>query len=293
MTTAELTCAGWSAAELLTLQERLAGLLADQCRRYAAGDSSLPRETAAELLCSLRYVLGLEGRERPADPRPLLREPLEEAFRREQAALEKRTAQARRLWQAACTARPRIENRSLTDTLAGIGAFWRRYDRRFFAHEVPGDIDYQLCLPAPERLLGVDYLISWLSRLLAESRFLNCFDRRAAVRVLEGSCPDYRGLHINLFEPVAVNALGRTLLGLDPLDLALPSEGRARLAGRLRALPAEAGERELRAAGRTLSGGLALDRGTSWYVEAAAARLWPRVRAALPHNDLEGIFLSL
>ena len=81
MTTAELTCAGWSAAELLTLQERLAGLLADQCRRYAAGDSSLPRETAAELLCSLRYVLGLEGRERPADPRPLLREPLEEAFR--------------------------------------------------------------------------------------------------------------------------------------------------------------------------------------------------------------------
>ena len=50
MTTAELTCAGWSAAELLTLQERLAGLLADQCRRYAAGDSSLPRETAAELL---------------------------------------------------------------------------------------------------------------------------------------------------------------------------------------------------------------------------------------------------
>ena len=86
MTTAELTCAGWSAAELLTLQERLAGLLADQCRRYAAGDSSLPRETAAELLCSLRYVLGLEGRERPADPRPLLREPLEEAFRREQAA---------------------------------------------------------------------------------------------------------------------------------------------------------------------------------------------------------------
>ena len=75
MTTAELTCAGWSAAELLTLQERLAGLLADQCRRYAAGDSSLPRETAAELLCSLRYVLGLEGRERPADPRPLLRNP--------------------------------------------------------------------------------------------------------------------------------------------------------------------------------------------------------------------------
>ena len=38
--------------------------------------------------------------------------------------------------------------------------------------------------------------------LLAESRFLNCFDRRAVVRVLEGSCPDFRGLHINLFEPV-------------------------------------------------------------------------------------------
>lgn len=68
MTTAELTCAGWSAAELLTLQERLAGLLADQCRRYAAGDSSLPRETAAELLCSLRYVLGLEGGSGPPPP---------------------------------------------------------------------------------------------------------------------------------------------------------------------------------------------------------------------------------
>ena len=289
MTTAELTCAGWSAAELLTLQERLAGLLADQCRRYAAGDSSLPRETAAELLCSLRYVLGLEGRERPADPRPLLREPLEEAFRREQAALEKRTAQARRVWRAACIARPRIENRSLTDTLAGIGAFRRRYDRRFFAHEVPGDIEYQLCLPAPERLLGVDYLISWLSRLLAESRFLNCFDRRAVVRVLEGSCPDYRGLLINLYEPIAVNALGLALLGDDPRSLTVSPPRRQRLESLFAGLPVPEQKRILTAGALCT----ALDIRSAAlrsYVQATALALGPRLASA---QTLEYMFLTL
>jgi hypothetical protein len=73
---------------------------------------------------------------------------------------------------------------------------------------VPCDIDYQLCRPVPEDLLGVEYVNEYLRRVVLENDFLRRFPKEPVIKLLENYCPDYRGLLINLYEPVATNALG-------------------------------------------------------------------------------------
>ena len=67
-------------------------------------------------------------------------------------------------------------------------------------NEIPCDIDYQLSVPVDSSLMGIDYVEAWLKQLLAEARWIARFDVDSCVRVLERVCPDYRGLHVNLYD---------------------------------------------------------------------------------------------
>lgn len=70
------------------LQNQTLGLLARQARKYTGGDTSLPRETAAELLKSALYTAGLAlAREAPEAALQRLREEgLDAVFRRDRRA---------------------------------------------------------------------------------------------------------------------------------------------------------------------------------------------------------------
>ena len=119
-------------------------------------------------------------------------------------ALSARQTAARTLllWRSLAAA-PLPENRSLHDTLRSIGKGFRRYDTRFFPQRFPCDIDYQLALPVPESLLGIDYVNRYLTHLTAESILLSALPRQEVRAALERSCPDWRGLLINLYAPSA------------------------------------------------------------------------------------------
>ena len=106
---------------------------------------------------------------------------------------------------------PPIHNVALRDTLVSLGELRSRYDTMFAAHEVPCDIDYQLSEPVDPRLLGLDYIEAWLAQLLVETRWIAQFDADSRLAVLERACPDYKGLHVNLY------------------DLLLPHEGELKL----------------------------------------------------------------
>lgn len=95
---------------------------------------------------------------------------------------------------------PVIRNVALRDTLTSLGELKRRYDVCFAAHEAPCDIDYQLSKPVDPNLMGIDYVEAWLVQLLAEVRWIAQFDVGGCVSVLERVCPDYRGLHVNLYD---------------------------------------------------------------------------------------------
>ena len=95
---------------------------------------------------------------------------------------------------------PPIRNIALRDTLASLGEIKRRYDVYFAAHEIPCDIDYQLSMPVDSQLIGLDYVEAWLMQLLVEARWIARFDVNSCISALERACPDYRCLHVNLYD---------------------------------------------------------------------------------------------
>ena len=272
--------------DALRAQEALWALLRRQARLYAPESSSLPAETAAALAESILLTLGADR-----DPRVLLSPDLPEKFRQGQRRLAQKLEVSRRLWQTAWTTRPEIGNHSLGDTLNSLKRFPDRYDLRFFAQEIPCDIDYQLSQPVPETLWGVDYVNEWLRRLCLEQDFLGRFEPALVRAVLDRSCPDYRGLLINLYEPVAVNALGLALLGDDPRSLTVSPPRRQRLEALFAGLPVPERKRILTAGAAALCTALDIrSAALQFYVQATALALSPRLASA---QTLEYIFLTL
>lgn len=225
------------------------------------------------------------------DPRVLLAPDLPEKFRQGQRRLAQKLEISRRLWQTAWATRPEAENRSLLDTLNSLKHFPDRYDLRFFAQKIPCGIDYQLSQPVPETLRGVDYVNDWLRRLCLEQNFLGRFETALVRAVLDRSCPDYRGLFINLYEPIAVNALGLALLGDDPRSLTVSPPRRQRLESLFAGLPVPEQKRILDAGAAALCTALDIrSAALRSYVQATALALGPRLASA---QTLEYMFLTL
>ncbi len=286
---------GLTDEEQAALQGRLWGLLSRRTAQYTLGDSSsVPEKLAGELLESLCFTLeeGLEAEQAP--PRRLVTEPLDALLLRGQDALRVKTAETERLWRTACLSAPDIDNIALRDTLRSIGGFFRQYDLLFLAHQIPCDIDYQLLCPVSGELRGVEYLREYLRRIVAENALLRAFSGERVARLLERSCPDYRGLLINLCEPVLLNAAGLALLGGDIGALGLTEEERHRLAEHLAPLNPEQGRQALVQAARMVCAAAGLGEGfAADYLAGAAAEQWPRAAAALAAGDLSEVFFSL
>lgn len=276
--------------EQTELMEKLFTLTARQAALYTAGDSSsLPVETARELYASIRFCLRLDE---PDRARKLLRGDIGEAYNRGLDAIRHKIEYGKHLWLAVCGHMPEIENTSLSDTLKGIGGFWARYDFRFFAHQIPCDIDYQLAIPLPETLAGIDYINRYLESLAAENDFLLHFSKDAENGVLRAYCPDPRGQLINLYEPIASNALGRRILGGVTEALRISEHDCRRLEATFSAVPEDGIESTLRGAAAALSRDLGLVAAGRHYLEAFVPQLSPRVAAALRYGGMDGVFLD-
>ena len=288
---------GAEAAEALTAkeqtlaQDKLWRLLADRARRYTQLDSSsVPVETAQELLASVLFTLGEAG----ATMKTLAAGDAQGLFDSGLRVVEEKVAQGQKLWQAVCLSAPDIESISYRDTLRGIGKSFPRYDWRYFAHRFACDIDYQLCQPVPENLQGIEYINEYLRRLLMENNILRRFDRDLTVRLLTAYCQDYRELLVNLCEPAVVNAAGLSLIGKNPLALDVSRDDREKIKkvlaplseGQRRAALEQAAETFCRAAALT-------DEPTRAYISQIAADLHPRLSAALGAGELLGVFPSL
>lgn len=200
-------------------QEELYRLLERQVRFYTMGDAeSVPLETAQALLCSIRFciethllVSGKAIREHPLLP----------LFEGGQRDVWRLTEEGKALLRKAAKSDPGYGNLAYRDTLEALEGFFRAYDLRFFAHDIPCPIDYPLCLPLPEMLAGIRYIGGYLDRLILENRFCGCFSRSDALRLFAARIPLYRALVINLFEPVFACALGLSLRNRDAAPLFL------------------------------------------------------------------------
>lgn len=285
------------AAELATpdeaaaFQVRFVRLLERRTAIYTMGDStSVPKYVAANLLRSICFVLGIDP-DRPEIPRRLLTVDLEEEYNRRLADIERRLTATEQLWRDVCATMPLIDNIALRDTLNNLGDFFKWYDYRSMAHEIPVMIDYLLCHPVPEELQGIDYIEEYLRRLMIEAEFLAKFEIKAIRRVLRASSPDHVELLINFCEPVAVNAIGLALIGRDSADLEITEASLKAIGQLLRTLTRAERQRALLEAAAAVCATVDFQgEDASRYLCDAVRELAPRVEIALMHGDLRGVF---
>ena len=281
-----------SAEEQAAFQAGLWELLAAQTARYTMGESSsVPMDTARELLRSIQFCIGMApggSAEAGQPPKGASAELFEQGLRQVWLLAEEGKLL---LGEARRTALP-IGNLSYRDTLEALPGFFRMYDIRYFAHDIPCMIDYQLLCPVPEELLGISFIGEYLHRLIAENRFCRCFDTDTVIRLLRAYCPDYQGLLINICDAVFTNAVGLALLGRDPLPLAIDAGGCAALLAMFRPWNGEAAVEAVRKAVARLCNRLGiLDTRSRDYLQQAGRGLVPRIRATSA-DAFHQLFLS-
>ncbi|MEG0504307.1 MAG: DUF6179 domain-containing protein [Raoultibacter sp.] len=218
--------------EQLTFQTELWKLLAKRTSLYTMGESSsVPELTAHRLLASVCFMLGIEGDDLdPEAMHRLVEGDLEATFNQNLECVMREVERTVELWEAAARSTPLLESTALKDTLESLRNFPVQYDYRSFAHEIPSDIDYPLAHPVSETLQGVVYVNEYLTRLLIENNVMQRFDLARCKLLLQEVSPEYCELIINLYEPIAVNAIGLALAGCMVRDLAVSEEARQRIA---------------------------------------------------------------
>lgn len=211
------------------LRKNLMALLAAQAGRYTQGASgSLPKETMDELLVSALYTLSVDPT-RPESFAPLVGQDIFACFFQAQTRLLQKRDAALALASSLCLRMDDLGCVALRTTLSSLLNGLKRYDAVFFAHHVPGDIDYQLCMPVSESLMGVDYALRYLQRLELEDELLTCFPIHRVLALLDGVSARWRALVCNLLTPVLENAMALMLLGRPPRRLHVSGDDRAAL----------------------------------------------------------------
>lgn len=182
--------------------EELYALLEERIRRFTMGDStSLPVDTARRLLESILYCADLCRRFPSQDvPRDA---PLKARWQAGAAQAKRISARAKLLLRQAQRTPPPLTNTAYGDTLAALPSFFSAYDADFFAQEIPCSFDYPLCQPVSDSLLGAEYILDYLRRLLAENALLRALSKDALFSLYEAYYIDYTDLLVNLYLPAA------------------------------------------------------------------------------------------
>ena len=219
MTSDVLTNTLLTVDEQAVLQTELFSLLASLISEYTKGKStSVPENLARELMESVMFNLRLFDEQRAKE---IISKGVRECFESGVRLSQQKASLAGRLWKKVFFSRPDLFNHSMLRTLSEIKKFPALCDCRFFAHQIPCDIDYQLCIPVAQELKGSDYIIEYLRHLLIENEILNRFNPEKCKPVLYKYCNTWQTEVLNIFEPVAETAIILALIGGDIKGLSI------------------------------------------------------------------------
>jgi hypothetical protein len=278
----------------ILIEMKIWNFLGKHTERYTMGDStSIPIETAEELLNSICFLLGLQLRGLMNVDEILIEEDISELFKASLIKIVSLMEQGKKLLEAVRKSSPNIENISYNDTLNEIGEFFKKYDYRFFAHKIDCGIDYQLSNPISEKLQGIEYINEYLKALLIENEFCICFDKNNIIYTLNSYCSDYKELLINIFEPIVTNALGLDILGENISTLEISALQRERLLKIFRNLAKTKILEKLRSSAKRVCDILGIaDNEKIEYIQKTAVDMYPRIEVGLSTGNIDNIFLS-
>ncbi|MGG7212721.1 DUF6179 domain-containing protein [Clostridium nigeriense] len=269
-------------------------LLGKVTERYTMGDSSsVPVEIAEELLKSITFLLKKEMKNPKSNVDLFQCECLEDAWKDSWLTIENDITTGKDLLKEVIKTSTGIENISYEDTVAGIEKGIKGYDYRFWAHEVPCSIDYQLSNPVDEDFKGIDFINEYLTRLLFENKFCNNFEKEKIIKILKSYCRDYKELLINIFEPVLTNVIGLELVEADIFELEMKSYEREILLYTFKKMTIEEIEEDIIKAANNICNKLKIVSDYEKnYVKMTALNLLVRIEEGIKNNNLENIFLS-
>ena len=198
-------------SDLEKLQIQIIALLAEQTRRFTCGESSSIRtERAQTILESIYYTLGIRLK---TDPDPdhaaglLLEKPLADLFKEGQTLLKEYLEDAKQLYAKVRSTRIRTPNYAYNATTdSGIASFFKAYDLEFGASETPALIDYPIS-GSPIETEGVEFILTYLERLLYENRFCGSFSAEQIHAVMLDHHRGYPDLLVNIYEQAAARVL--------------------------------------------------------------------------------------
>ncbi len=211
-----------SDAETAAVHRKLWDLLGRLAINYTgAGSSSVRAETAQALLQSACFLIGLslgDGAAPAALKKQLIDEDnYEKLFQKGLEAVTSRIETGKALLIKAKETQIKINNAAYTGTTGEVEKFFARYNYCYFAHEIPCMLDYPLAVSVDEKLLGIEYIHAYLSRLILENEFCAGFDARTVRRLVGRVCPD--GGLISIYEAVVIQAVALTLIKGDVFSL--------------------------------------------------------------------------
>ena len=285
-------------SEFENIQLQSIQLLAKQTERYTDGESSSVKvETAQSILQSIFYSIGIYLKSFPdADMSiaVLKQKPLLELYRHGQKLIEKQLDSAQQLLKAIQNDSIVTDNYAYHDTIQnGIPIFFSAYDADFGAHDTPASIDYPLSNDKMD-LVGIEYIYSYLQKLLMENQFCKNFTEHDIHCLLRGYDEHYQDLLINIFGLVLTNAVGSVLANKNALHLNVEPLDRQYLQQNLADLSIDQLDTMLRDASAQLCQELNIaDRLLQKHIAATVMELSPRFKNALEKNQLESIFVSL
>lgn len=285
--------ASFTEAEIAAIKGNMISLLGKRTERYTMGESSsIPVEKAEELFKSICFTLGLVLKKRGISI--LKTEDMFTLLKAGWDIIETMMDTGQRLLKQVNESTVLNENLSYQDTLREIERSFKIYDYHFFAHEMPCDIDYQLCSPVPETLQGIEYVNEYLNRLLLENSFCQHFEKMEIIRLLQAYCLDYKGLLINIFEPVAMNAMGLAVINKDVISLDVSDCDRKRILQELENWTDNEVRTKLDCVMDTICGQLEIrDKEQRNYLYKALFAQYPRIKSQVALKNLNGVFLSL
>lgn len=278
------------------MQAQLWTLLVIRTKKYTMGDStSVPIETAEELLNSINYCLSL-GRRTSDDTTALSLNTsidLEEQFSQGLSVLARQMKIAKLLISQTSGSMLEFENVYYEGALAQIAGFFKVYDFRFFAHENHVDFAYNLCHSVEEKR-GVERINLYLSNFKIENNFCECFSIDTEKALMKAYDADFYEQCVNIYELIANNAIALMALKMSVYDLDVSPSNGERLIKQLLALPKEEAIAVLVNATSELCSVLDIKgKSAGEYHRKTAMKLYQAIDACRGATEFYGIFYSI
>lgn len=284
--------------ELESIKLQSIQLLAKQTERFTGGSSSsVTVETAQSITMYIFYCIGIFLKGLPEIDMGIVKlkqEPLCELYQNGRQIIESQISCAKELLEAVQRSRVHTSNQAYNDTIEeGIASFFSCYDADFTAHYTQASIDYPLS-NGKMNLAGIEYIYSYLYKLLLENQFCQNFSSQSINSVLHSYNNNYESLLVNIFQLVLINALGCILVKKSALKLNIESKDLQYLQQELEALSKEELYMILQGASEQLFIQLdILSKELQEYILLTLQDASVSLKNALENNQLKAVFVIL